>query len=86
MIISHFRILHPQLLSLPTSFPKIFPHHGATTLSTFSSLSSNPTTITSRLKETARDARHLESSQDREQLVNTLGEISSYFEEDEDLE
>jgi len=87
IFITDFRILHPQLLPLPTSFPKIFPHnHAATSLSTFSSLSSNPKTITSRLKEAARDAQHLESSQDREQLVNTLDEISSYFEEDDDLE
>jgi hypothetical protein len=87
MMTSDFRILHPQLLSLPTSFPKIFPHRPvATSLSTFSSLSSNPTTISSRLKETAKDARHLELSEEREQLINTLGEISSYFEEDEDWE
>jgi hypothetical protein len=72
------RIIHPQLFPLPTSFPKIFPNHARLkNLSTFATLSSNPTTISSRLKQIGGDARR---------LGNSILEISTYFEEDEDLD
>ena len=70
------------------SFPKIFPHHhDITSLSAFSSLSSNPTTVISQLKSAEEDARRIASLEEREQLINAIGEISSHYEEDElDLE
>ena len=81
------RIIHPQLLPLPTSFPKIFPHHTQTTnLTVFSSLSSNPTTIASRLKTTGDNARRLATMEERDDLVNQICEITSYFEEEDDWE
>jgi hypothetical protein len=81
------RIIHPQLFPLPTSFPKIFPNHrGFKNLSTFATLSSNPTTILSRLRHVTDDANRLSSSEQREDLVNSILEISSYFEEGDDLD
>jgi hypothetical protein len=81
------RIIHPQLFPLPTSFPKIFPTHAnLKSLSTFATLSSNPTTISSRLKQIGGDARRLSNTEQREDLVNSILEISNYFEEDEDLD
>ena len=81
------RILHPLLFPLPTSFPRIFPRHSDVTgLSVFSALSSDPTTITSRLKGLADDGRRLTSAEDRELLVNSISEIASNFEEEGDLE
>jgi hypothetical protein len=83
--VTYVRILHPQLLPLPTSFPNIFTWHPKpTNLSTFSALSSNPTTIASRLKGTVEDSRKLSSTEDRDDLVNSIGEILNYFEEDDD--
>src|SRR2546421_11233175 len=79
------RILHPQLLPLPTSFPKIFPYHrDIATVSTFSSLSSYPTNIVSRLKSTALNVRQLFSGEEREELYNSISEISEYFQSDDD--
>lgn len=81
------RIIHPQLFPLPTSFPKIFPTHAnMKSLSTLATLSSNPTTISSRLKQIGGDARRLSNTEQREDLVNSVLEISNYFEEDEDLD
>jgi hypothetical protein len=88
MNLLNVRILHPQQLLLPTSFPSIFPHYPETTfLSTFSSLSSNPPNVTARLKTASDDAKRLSTLEYREDLYNSISEISSYFEEDyEDLE
>ena len=82
------RIMHPQLLPLPTSFPKIFPSHkgDVDSISTFSSLSSNSGTVIPRLQATREDARRLSSQEEREELYNSISEISEYFQEDEDLE
>jgi hypothetical protein len=81
------RIMHPQLLPLPTSFPKIFPsHRNVDAISTFSSLSSNSGNVISRLQATREDARRLSSQEEREELYNSISEISEYFQEDEDLE
>jgi hypothetical protein len=55
-------------------------------LSTFSSLSSNPTTISSRLRGIEDDARKLSSLEDKNELVNSIGQMTSYFEEDYDWE
>jgi hypothetical protein len=55
-------------------------------LSTFSSLTSKPSTVKARLKWTAEDARRLSSTEEREDLYNSIREISGYFEEDDDFE
>lgn len=81
------RIVHPQLLPLPTSFPKIFPYHrNVTAVSTFSSLSSNPVNVVSRLNATREDVRGLSSQEEREEMYNSISEISEYFQEDDDFE
>jgi hypothetical protein len=87
-VLADDRILHPQKLKLPTSFPKIFPHHHDKNLalSTYTSLTSKPSTVKARLKWTAEDGRRLSSQEDREDLYNSISEISSYFEEDDDWE
>ena len=81
------RIHHPQLFPFPTSFPKIFPRHShVKSLSAFSSLRSNPTTIASHLKSVSQDAKNLAPRDEREDLVNSISEISNYFEEEDELE
>jgi hypothetical protein len=81
------RMIHPQLFPLPTSFPKIFPAHvGLKKLSTFATLCSNPTTIASRLKQIGGDAGKLSNTEQRDDLINSILEISNYFEEDEDFD
>jgi len=83
------RIIHPEKFPLPTSFPKIFPSHSQlTSLSTFSSLSSKPSNVTAKLKHVADDARRFSATEEREELVNSIGEITSYHEEgyDDDFE
>jgi hypothetical protein len=80
---ANYRIVHPQLLPLPTSFPKIFTYHQrARSVSTFSSLSSKPTTVQARLKK-AKEETKLASLEEREELYNSIAEISGYYEEDD---
>jgi hypothetical protein len=42
--------------------------------------------VKARLKWTAEDARRLSSTEEREDLYNSIREISGYFEEDDDFE
>ena len=79
--------MHPQLLALPSSFPKIFPYHrDVNAISTFASLSSNPVNVVSRLTSAREDARRLCSGEEREELYNCISEISEYFQEEVDFE
>jgi hypothetical protein len=80
------RIIHPQLLALPSSFPNIFTYPVPThSISTFSGLSSNPTTVQTRFKEVMADARKLALSEEREELYNSIAEISEHYVEEDDL-
>jgi len=76
------RILHPQNFLLISSYPKIFGND-IKSISAFGALMSNPMTISMRLKEVAEDARAFASLEEREQLVHSIGEIASFYDEDD---
>jgi len=79
------RILHPQNFPLISSFPKIF-ESDIRSVAAFGAFSSDPTTVWTRLKEVGDDARKLASLEEREELVHSIGEIASFYDEQDDLD
>jgi len=79
------RIIHPQNFPLISSFPKIF-ESDIRSVAAFGAFSSDPTTVWTRLKEVGDDARTLASLEEREELVHSIGEIASFYDEQDELD